>query len=38
MDPADIVFVAFVIWLALELWNGGDDGGRRSRMPVALNG
>ena len=37
MEPADIVFVAFVIWLALELWNGGD-GGRRSRMPVPING
>jgi hypothetical protein len=36
MQLADVVFVALVIWLAIELWNGGD-GGRRSRLPVGLH-
>jgi hypothetical protein len=33
LDPSDAVFLAIVIWLALEIMNGGG-GGRRSRVPV----
>jgi hypothetical protein len=32
--PSDIVFLAMVIWLAIELTSGGG-GGRRKRVPVA---
>jgi len=33
-QPSDIVFLALVIWLAIELTSGGG-GGRRSRVPAA---
>jgi hypothetical protein len=33
-QPSDIVFLAVVLWLAIELTNGGG-GGRRRRVPVA---
>ena len=32
-QPSDIVFLAIVIWLAVEL-SGGGGGGRRARVPV----
>jgi hypothetical protein len=34
-QPSDIVFLAVVLWLAIELTNGGG-GGRRRRVPVAI--
>ena len=34
LDPSDIVFLAMVIWLAIELTSGGG-GGSRKRVPVA---
>ncbi len=34
IHPSDIVFLAMVIWLAIELTSGGG-GGRRKRVPVA---
>jgi len=33
LEPSDVLFIAIVIWLALEIINGGG-GGRRSRLPV----
>jgi hypothetical protein len=33
LQPSDIVFLAIVIWLAIEL-TGGGGGGRRKRVPV----
>jgi len=33
LEPTDVLFIAIVIWLALEIINGGG-GGRRSRLPV----
>jgi hypothetical protein len=39
IDPADLVFVVFiaiVIWLALELGDDDLGGGRRRRVPVAM--
>ena len=33
-QPSDIVFLAMVLWLVIELTNGGG-GGRRMRVPVA---
>ena len=32
-QPTDIIFLAIVIWLAIEL-TGGGGGGRRKRAPV----
>jgi hypothetical protein len=34
-QPSDIVFLAIVIWLAVEL-SGGGGGGRRKRVPVTV--
>jgi hypothetical protein len=34
LQPSDIVFLAVVIWLAIELTSGGG-GGRRKRVPAA---
>ena len=33
LQPTDIIFLAIVIWLAIEL-TGGGGGGRRKRAPV----
>jgi hypothetical protein len=33
-QPSDIVFLAMVIWLAIEITSGGG-GGRRKPVPVA---
>jgi hypothetical protein len=33
VQPSDIVFLAIVLWLAIEL-TGGGGGGRRQRVPV----
>jgi hypothetical protein len=32
-EPSDFVFLAMVIWLAIEITSGGG-GGRRKRVPV----
>ena len=33
VQPSDLVFLAIVIWLAIEL-TGGGGGGRRRRVPL----
>ena len=33
-QPSDFVFLAMVIWLAIEITSSGG-GGRRKRVPVA---
>jgi hypothetical protein len=36
-DLADllyIVFLALVVWLAIKLWDDGDGGGWRGRIPI----
>jgi hypothetical protein len=32
-QPSDFLFIAIVLWIAVELMNGGG-GGRRSRVPL----
>jgi len=34
LQPSDIVFLAMVLWLAIELTSGGG-GGRRQPVPAA---
>ena len=34
-QPSDLVFLAIVIWLAIEL-TGGGGGGRRARLHVPI--
>jgi len=34
LQPSDIVFLALVLWLAIELSSGGGGGGRK-RVPAA---
>jgi hypothetical protein len=34
-QPSDIIFLAVVLWLAIELTSGGG-GGRRRPVPVAF--
>jgi hypothetical protein len=34
LQPSDLVFLAVVLWLVIELTSGGG-GGRRKRVPVA---
>jgi hypothetical protein len=34
-QPSDLVFLAIVIWLAIEL-TGGGGGGRRARVRVPI--
>lgn len=33
VQPSDLLFLAIVIWLAIEL-TGGGGGGRRKRVPL----
>ncbi len=35
LEPSDVLFIAIVIWLAIEIINSGG-GGRRSRLPVRV--
>jgi len=35
LQPSDIIFLAIIIWLAIELTGGGGGGRRRKRVPVA---
>ena len=35
LQPSDIMFLAIIIWLAIELTGGGGGGRRRKRVPVA---
>jgi hypothetical protein len=37
LEPSDILFIAIVLWLALEILNGGGGGRRRSRLPLLSN-
>jgi hypothetical protein len=34
LEPSDFIFIAVVIWLALEIINGDSGGGKRSRVPA----
>jgi hypothetical protein len=34
-QPSDFLFIAIVLWIAIDLTNGGG-GGRRSRSPVRV--
>ena len=34
IQPSDVLFIAIVIWLAIEIINGGGGGRRRTRVPV----
>jgi len=34
LQPSDVVFIAIVIWLLLEIINGDGGGGRRARVPA----
>jgi hypothetical protein len=36
LQPSDVVFIAFVLWLAWEAINGGGGGGKRSRLRVPV--
>jgi len=36
LEPSDVLFIAMVIWLAIEIINGGG-GGRRSRLRIPAN-
>jgi hypothetical protein len=35
LQPSDLVFLAVVLWLVIELTSGGG-GGRRRPVPVAI--
>jgi hypothetical protein len=35
LEPSDVLFIAIVIWLAIEIINSGG-GGRRSRLPLRV--
>jgi hypothetical protein len=34
-DPSDILFIAVVLWIAIQIISGGG-GGHRSRYPASL--
>jgi hypothetical protein len=34
LEPSDVLFIAVVIWIAVQIINGDSGGGRRSRQPV----
>jgi len=34
LQPSDVVFIAIVIWIAIEIINGDGGGGWRDRVPV----
>ncbi len=34
LEPSDVVFIAIVIWLAIEIINGDWGGGFRNRVPA----
>jgi hypothetical protein len=36
LQPSDVLFIAIVVWLAIEIINGGG-GGRRSRLPLRVH-
>ena len=35
IQPSDVLFIAIVIWLAIQIIDGGG-GGRRSRLPLRI--
>jgi hypothetical protein len=35
LQPSDVMFIAFVIWLAIQIIGGNGGGGRRARVPAA---
>jgi hypothetical protein len=34
LEPTDVIFIAIVIWIAIELIDGNWGGGKRSRVPA----
>jgi hypothetical protein len=34
LEPSDILFIAIVLWLIMEIINGDGGGGFRARVPV----
>jgi hypothetical protein len=34
IEPSDVLFIAIVVWLAIQIINGDSGGGRRARQPV----
>jgi hypothetical protein len=34
IDPTDILFIAIILWLILEIINGDWGGGHRARVPT----
>jgi hypothetical protein len=36
IEPSDVLFIAIVIWLAIQIIDGGG-GGRRSRLPARIS-
>jgi hypothetical protein len=34
LNPGDVLFIAIVIWIAIQIINDDSDGGRRARQPV----
>jgi hypothetical protein len=34
LNPGDVLFIAIVIWIAIQIIDGDSGGGRRARQPV----
>lgn len=34
LQPSDLLFIAIVVWIAIQIINGDWGGGRRARQPV----
>ena len=34
LQPSDVLFLAIVVWLAIEIINGDWGGGLRARLPL----
>jgi hypothetical protein len=34
LQPSDVLFIAIVVWIAIQIINGDWGGGRRTRQPV----
>jgi len=33
--PSDLLFLIIVLWIAIMIINGGDDGGHRAKIPIS---
>jgi len=34
LDPGDVLFIAIIVWIILEIINGDWGGGHRARVPA----